>query len=207
MPEPSVTCTDCGYHLDYFAEGASCPSCGGTKRTHHRYLHDKMTVTDSMSWQQEYGERQWQEQWLRLVRLYDDLAAVYSGSRLSESTDEWRDTTRQFFVVCHHLADWLQKDQALPVAARDDVWDYLNNDPELALARDFSNTDKHYTRRSPTDRIVLIASITGGDQGPSVTIAWEVSGSRQGIRDALELAGGCLHSWRQFLTKHNLTEP
>jgi hypothetical protein len=83
----------------------------------------------------------------------------------------------------------------------------LNSDPELALARDFSNTDKHHTRRSPTDRTVFIASITGGDPGPSVTIAWEVSGSRQGTRDALELAGRCLHSWRQFLMKHSLTEP
>src|SRR5215211_2011278 len=207
MPDPAVTCTDCGYSLDDLAEGAPCPSCGSTKRTHHRYLHDQGTVTDSMSWQQELGERQWQEQWLRLVRLYDELAAIYSGSRLSQSTDEWRDTTRQFFVVCHHLADWLEKDQSLPVAARDDVWDYLNNDPKLALARDFSNTDKHHTRRSPADRTVFIASITGGDLGPSITVAWEVSGSRQGTRDALELAGGCLHSWRQFLMKHNLTEP
>lgn len=207
MPDPTVTCTDCGYHLDDLAEGAPCPSCGSMKRTHHRYFHDQVTATDSMSWQQEYGERQWQEQWLRLVRIHDDLAAIYSGSRLWQSTDEWRDITRQFFVVCHHLADWLANDEVLPVAARDDVWGYLNNDPELALARDFSNTDKHRTRRSPTDRTVFIASITGGDAGPSVTIAWEVSGIRQGTGDALQLADGCLRSWRRFLTKHRLTEP
>jgi len=137
MPDPTVTCADCGYHLDDLAEGAPCPSCGSIKRTHHRYFHDQVTATDSMSWQQEYGERKWQEQWLRLVRIHDDLAAIYSGSRLWQSTDEWRDITRQFFVVCHHLADWLAKDEALPVAARDDVWGYSENDPELALARDF----------------------------------------------------------------------
>jgi hypothetical protein len=207
MPDPIVTCTDCGQDLGNLAEGAPCPSCGSNRRTHHRYLHDHATATDSMSWQLEYGERQWQEQWLWLVRLYDDLAAIYSGSRLSQSTEEWRDTIRHFFVVCHHLADWLAKDQALPVVARDDVWDFLNNDPELALARDFSNTDKHRTRRRPTDRTVFISSITGGDAGPGVTIAWEISGSRQGTRDALELADGCLRSWRHFLAKHNLTEP
>jgi hypothetical protein len=207
MPDPAVTCTDCGHQLDDLAEGAPCSSCGSIKRTHHRYLHDQVTAADSLSWQLEYGERQWQEQWSRLVRIYDDLAAIYSGSRLRQTTDGWRDTVRQFFVVCHHLADWLAKDQALPAAARDDVWGYLNNDPELALARDFSNTDKHRTRRNPTDRTVFIASITGGDAGPSVTITWEVSGSRQGTRDALELADGCLRSWRQFLTRHNLTEP
>lgn len=203
-----TTCSDCGRDLNDDAERLPCPDCGALRRTTHVAVSDVLNVTDSVSYTLKYGGRAWQEVWRRLVRAHAHIVAIYDGtSGATESTDDWRDAVVDFVVACHHLADWLNKDPSVGPGPRSAVWGYVRADPDLSLAQDFSNSQKHRDRKKASARLVYVESVSGGsDSGGSMSIAWDVDGKTQGRRDALDLADACISKWRDFLAAQGLKE-
>ncbi|MBA3372591.1 MAG: hypothetical protein H0T98_03595 [Euzebyaceae bacterium] len=209
MPNWPTTCSGCGQTLNDLPDGEPCGECGDTARTTHVAVSDVIAVTDSVSYTLTYGGRPWQELWRRLLRAHARIVAIYDGvSASGQSTDDWRDAVDDFAVDCHHLADWINNDSAVPPGAQNAVWAYLNGDGDLALAQDFSNSVKHRDRKNPSARRVYVESVSGGSAGGgSITLAWDVGGVTQGRRDARDLADACVAKWRAFFTAHGLKEP
>ena len=164
--------------------------------------------SDSVSFTLTHGgARGWGQHWLQLLQGHRKLSAIYDGTTPLGNTLEWEALALAYFVGCHHMGDWFRNDGALSEIVRKDAIPYLYADPALPLAAAISNTSKHLERNSPTDATAYILDVSGGTDGGSLTVAWDMHGERQGTRDTLDLADACLASWRGFMKKHGLQEP
>jgi hypothetical protein len=107
-----------------------------------------------------------------------------------------------FFNVCRELADWLWQNAGV---SEQSVRQLIENSHYLRLADAMAQTTKHHTRTGRRNPITAnIAEMSGTPDGFRVRIDWSRPSGSSGSRDALELARGCVRSWRRFVRAQKL---
>ena len=103
-------------------------------------------VDPRSSWRTEDVAEQWGEywrpeviqQWSLIRHGLDRLEAIYAGLEGAGYENEYE--AHAFFLMCHHLADFLIQFQGVPKAM---VHGFVAGDPSLALCRDLVINLKH----------------------------------------------------------------
>lgn len=198
----STFCSDCRIALDRLRADAPCPQCGSMNRTHEVEAFSTISISDSVGVAIEHGPRSWQDRWRTFIHNLDQLRSIYAGTS-SANNVEWEQTVRAVLGDAFQLRDYIAADLALGKEAHR----WVDGRPNLSLARDFANTDKHYKRENPAHRTVYIKGTSSGTGGNAVTLGVETPGAQMEILDSLDIATGCLNEWRQFRANHGLAEP
>jgi hypothetical protein len=199
-------CPDCGTDLTDIPLGDPCPSCSGPNRVTHATVEsvDCIATVEEVSLNITRDDhRPWSEKWLETLRCLRALEAAYTGTE-GLNNDEIDDRCLSFFVACDHVRDWLAGDTP-PGVTTDDIEQHFMSSEALQRCNAVCNTHKHHTRRSGTTARIRETSITPSGNRVTIEIDWATS-NRTTV-DALDLANGCLESWRAFFTKFSVTEP
>jgi hypothetical protein len=171
----------------------------------------------------------WREQYWRMRRSRDRLAAAATG-QLAADSDEARDRLVHFYQDAYHLKDWLKNDPVVPGPARGQALEqHITPTSVLALCADIANGAKHLLLKSSrthdsstgvTSQSVTLrpATVVGraviGSSGaatPPVVAAqpqpalhsWIIESNGQ-TYDALVLADQVIAAWDGWLHTHQL---
>lgn len=149
----------------------------------------------------------WREQYDRMHRSYERLAAVTRGEHPdARSSDTARDALYHFFQDAYHLKDWIKATTA-PVIGKE-IEDRIKDSKPPCLCADLCNGTKHFRldpERKPktgdhstafTGQDVAVRPATAGTgQPPRPALhAWRFT-SRGETGDALTLAGEVVGEW------------
>jgi hypothetical protein len=204
--ETQVSCTECGVSLTGAPFDQPCATCGSDCKTVHIFATDTGTISAFEEAEVEYEVgRTWVEQWGRIERHYLKLQDIYGGAENGEPS-AWKAVMGDFAVAVHHLAEWLDRDTAVPPTVGASALQYVHSDPSLSLAVAVSNSYKHHTRRSGVQ--ADISSIYSSSRGNALKIGWRDDRSgTHGVQDGLQLADDCVASWRRFMSANSLSVP
>jgi hypothetical protein len=197
-----MTCPHCGESLDASPVGRPCPQCGGLRRdatvsgqtAEGRVEFPSPTIAIGYP-----SPRPWQQQWQDILRALKPVERAYMTQGGLSNEDVRRDI-ENFFKVCRELADWLWQNTGVskPTAIK-----RVHRSHYLRLADAMAQTAKHHTRiptyQNPNPITARIAEIRVEPDGARVRIDWSRPTGAKGSRDALDLAQGCVRSWRRFL--------
>ena len=202
-------CPDCGSDLAQVPVGTPCPDCAGKRRQAVVELLPISTVAvaEEVSYVIGKGDqRNWAEQWQRLVRGRDAIQSAYSLDGVRSSLDI-ENSVLSFFCDCSHLKDWMLGDiEALPGVTSHEIDDHIGSSQALLCAEALCNTSKHHTRR--VGRVTArIRQVEVAPETARVTIEVEWATPNATHHDALDLADRCIGSWREFLAEFNIPEP
>jgi len=145
--------------------------------------------------------RPWKQ---KLQDLVDALEPIEHGYKTNQglSSEGVRRDIENFFKICRELADWLWQNAGV---SEQTVMQYVRNSHYLRLADAMAQTTKHHTRTFGKNPITAqIAELRGTPDGYRVRIDWSRPSGSIGSRDALELARGCVRSWRRFVRTQKL---
>jgi hypothetical protein len=202
-----MTCPDCGESLDATPVGQPCPQCGGQRRDATVLGQTARAVATAPAPSIAIGHtnpRPWQEKWQDILDALKPIEHAYT-TRDGLSNKDVEQDIRGFFRVCREMADWLWKNTSL---SKDTVMKRVMKSHYLRLADAIAQTTKHHTRdvtrRNPNPITAGIAETRITPDGARVRIDWSRPSGSTGSRDALELASGCIRSWRRFLREQNL---
>ena len=148
----------------------------------------------------------WVEQWDRVKLGLNRVEAVYAGRREDEGSAGASYDVFAFFVICHHLADWIENDPAVRRPTQRRARDFRSKSVELKVCADLANRSKHSalegtrtgdpsTGPSRQDVSVML--------GQGAKHAFQVSSGGED-RDALDLARACVGRWETFLKRRHL---
>ena len=151
--------------------------------------------------------RPWQEKWRMMTCALRKLEAAYAGSAPIDPIEvELR--ADSFFDECSHLWDWLCENSAQGVLAipQGDITSYRDASPDLTLAQDICNTNKHHTRRAGF-RTARIRSVEMGPFGNRVSVeaGWGLPTAT--TEDGLGLACRCVAAWTKLLGDNGIVLP
>lgn len=202
-----MTCPECGESLDATPVGGPCPRCGGLRRD----------ATAQAQAAECYGEappptiaigypspRPWRQKWQDVLDALKPIERAYETQK-GLSNEDVRRAIEDFFQVCRELADWLWQSTG---ASKSTVMKRVHGSHYLRLADAIAQTAKHHTRKptkqNPNPITAGIAEIRIGPGGAQVRIDWSRPNGAKGSRGALDLACGCVRSWRRFLYEQGL---
>jgi hypothetical protein len=149
------------------------------------------------------GTRPWHEKWHRVLLGLATIHQSYSGELGFQSTVAWTEAISSFLGSAHHLHEWITLDKSTPASARSDAQSYMQSDTHLKIAEGFSNTDKHHTRKHGWQ--TQISSLRCTSTGNQARVMWkDVATGDTGEIDVLDLAEGCVATWRSFFAVHGL---
>lgn len=159
-----------------------------------------------------------QEQFSRMMRWYQRFEELNNGIPHSRPSDFYEDDVYAFFFNCYHLKDWLINDSTLPETVRDAVENYINESPTLGLTADICNSLKHLvlhkkkrTNQNPTFTNKAFSLEFNETINPSqpldakavIRVKFNIE-TKDGVRDAFEIATEAMVAWKEFFTTHNL---
>ncbi len=118
---------------------------------------------------------------------------------------EYDDDLLSFFMHCHHLKDWAEKDQTANITGQE-VEALIANNIELQICADLANRSKHvvFDRKPWQDAKIISRSATINlNIGASTSehIIMLEDGSEY---SALDVADKAVDIWRQLLQSKNL---
>jgi hypothetical protein len=201
-------CPDCASGLDDVPVGEPCPRCGGERRSAWVVAETataEASALDPGIRTREEGSRPWGEKWQVAMYCFDRLEEAYDPAYGRLDIQDVRARVTAFFSACFDLRDWIK-------SARPDLKEkaakLFNNPGVLSQCADIANTYKHRDRSQAgarTARVLEVAVEPGG--GASVSLDLDCDNPETSVRDALELARGCLAAWRAFFLENKLIEP
>jgi hypothetical protein len=171
----------------------------------------------------------WREQYARMRRSRDHLAAAATG-QLAADSDQARDLLVHFYQDAYHLKDWLKNDPTVPASAVGAIEADVKIDPFLALCADVANGSKHFKLTS-TKTGDLATTVAGQNvvvrpgtavaranvpsPGSSPALAeqvpprpalhsWNIQSKGQS-HDALALANQVISAWDRWLNAQQLS--
>jgi hypothetical protein len=156
------------------------------------------------------------EQFHRVKRYLEKLRLISAGD-FPAVVGNPEDEIFSFFVHCHNLKDWVDKDESL--AFRDKVGNFFHSNPLLTKCADISNGHKHMGldpksptwKKRPFPKIQptlsnLSQTITiypkSAQRLPTAAVAACVV-SDDGEIGFLELAEACVQAWTDFFKANN----
>jgi hypothetical protein len=202
-----MTCPDCGESLDTTPVGQPCPRCGGFHRdavvsaqtAEARVEAPLPTIAIGYS-----CPRPWRQKWQDVLDAVELVERDYQPQG-SLGNEKVRRNVEGFFQACRELADWLWQNAGV---TKSKVHERIRQSHYLRLADAMAQTAKHHTRTPASQNqnpiTAAIAEIRVGADGARVRIDWSRPNGSRGSRDALELARGCIRSWRRFLHENSL---
>ena len=151
----------------------------------------------------------YEEQLERVRRYYARFRKLNDGMEHTAATDEYIDDVYAFFMHCHHLKDWLQKDPAYTKHTHRQIDNHVKHTQVLAICADICNAAKHFTlgRRCSggtprmgkgVGEVNLCDGISGEELPTTIKLRLSIThGGKE--RDAFQLATDALRSWESFI--------
>jgi len=199
-----MTCHDCGEPLDTVPVGQPCPQCRGVRRDAMVMAQTAEARAEAMSPTIAIGypdPRPWRQKLQDVEEALEPIKHAYTSNE-GLSNEVVRRDIENFFKVCRELADWLWQNTTV---SKPTVMKIVQNSHFLRLADAMAQTTKHHTRTGRDNPITArIAEIHITPEGARARIEWSRPAGSKGSRDALELAYGCLRSWRRFVRAQKL---
>lgn len=156
-------------------------------------------------------QRTWREQYDRVLRWYERFTSITQGKSHTCPTAMLEDDVLAFFQNCHHLKDWLLRDDAISPRVMDrEMNGHVAAHRALRLCRDVCNATKHLGRdRSPESEhpgfgaknLTLDLSQPGG----VISVVYWVETDNDDV-NAFELATECVALWKAFLDQRGLLQ-
>jgi len=145
-------------------------------------------------------DRTWRQKWRDIGTGVDKLQNIYVGNVIDQYA--LGQQVKGLFADLHEIADHLDHQEfGHKKHARTKLYNY----PDLEICAGFVNTKKHDEIDRGKDPITAWMEPARGDNGVSMVIKWSRPSGRQGTKDALDLARGCVRDWGQFFAAHKLT--
>lgn len=143
-----------------------------------------------------------------MKRAYERLKAINTDNGNTISLNGAQDETEEFFNQCHHLKDWLIKDDTNTLT-KNEVENFVNNNKSLCLAADICNSFKHAgLSKNPRSGKVLAGAnnhinlqLKDGQFVATASREFNINGDRC---DALSLATECLEAWDKYLQQNQI---
>jgi hypothetical protein len=151
------------------------------------------------------------EQFERVKRYYARFQKLNAGRPHDVPSEEYFDEIYAFFQNCYHLKEYLKNDPAFTKHSNQDIEDFLNNTPALAICADICNGLKHLTLKRPPrsgdipkisrKNIALSINETIGSNKPAeVKIKASIEIDHKGTKlDAFQVATDALRAWSSFI--------
>lgn len=204
-----MTCPDCGESLDASPVEQPCPRCGGLRRDVTVLAQTARAVAEAPAPSIAIGypiPRPWRQKWQDILDALKPVERAYM-TRDGLSNEDVRRDMEDFFRACREMADWLWQNTSL---SKPTVMKRVRSSHYLRLADAIAQTTKHHTRTvTKQNPNPITAGITNilmtPDGGARVQIDWSRPSGSTGSRDGLELARGCIRSWRRFLREQNIS--
>jgi len=148
------------------------------------------------------NQTKYQEQYNRLNRLYESFKEINDGKIHDKSSEFYQDVVYAFFMNCHHLKDWIKNDLAA-ASVKDNVENYINNNPDLRLCADICNGVKHLRRDSNRSgerpEFGKKKAKLYIESGPiTIALKYEIK-TDSGTIDAFDLATKYIKAWGIFI--------
>lgn len=113
-----------------------------------------------MTKREDYSE-DLESQYKRLERKYSEVIKNFDKTIRSKSSQEMLDSTHDFFIICYHLREWVQKDNKVDEKIKLKLPSFENDNIRsdhpligLQICRDLCNSFKHSKldkKRRPND--------------------------------------------------------
>jgi hypothetical protein len=146
------------------------------------------------------GMPQWPAQYKRMMRWHDRIAATV-GER-GRVDEHHLDDLYAFFVMCHHLNDWLQNDRTVTIPKKD-IRAFIKRERSLRICADLANGVKHFVRDRPAEVdprafVTLGGSVEDGKfEASAVIFIGE-------LMEAWPIVRECVDAWDRFLCERSL---
>lgn len=152
------------------------------------------------------------EQFDRVNRYFNLFKQINNGKTHNQPSLYRDDVVISFFQHCYHLKDWIKNDPACS-ALKDDVEDFITNNPNLSICADICNKAKHLkltkkprSAENPSldvnDSVVKLVIKDGAvPERIDISVKYNVS-TDSGDKDAFELAERCVLAWQSFISSN-----
>lgn len=185
---------------------------------------------------EDYSE-ELESQYRRLERKYTEVIKNIDKTTRSKGSQEILDSTHDFFTICYHLREWVQKDEKVNTKIKSKIPSFENRimqpnnlENSLLICRDLCNSFKHRKldeRRKPNDASTIINSVGGAifmvpikelqerEKGKTIHLKDEDSifmgdftvSFRNNQYDLGSVVKYCMHFWKTFFEENNLLMP
>jgi hypothetical protein len=118
---------------------------------------------------------------------------------------EYDDDLLSFFMHCHHLKDWVEKDLNADTT-KQEVKDLIANNIELQICADLANRSKHVVFKiAPWQDAKITGRSVTIDLGRGASTSEHIIMLKDGSKySALDVADKAVDIWSQFLQSKNL---
>lgn len=147
------------------------------------------------------------EQFNRVLRWYKRFEEINNGTIHDRSSDFYQDLIYAFFQNCHHLKDWISKDDENQLSEKC-LDQFIDSHYELKIAaalcigsKHLEITNKHFDKNTEIEKRDYKVGV--GNGAVSISIKFTIYTS-SGRFDAFDIATRCIILWRQFFNLNNL---
>jgi hypothetical protein len=185
----------------------------------------------------EHYSEELESQYRRLERKYTEVIKNLDKTTRSKGSQEILDSTHDFFTICYHLREWVQKDEKVNRKIKSKLPLFENRtmqsnnlENSLLICRDLCNSFKHRKldeRGNPNDASTTINSVGGAlfmvpikelqdrEKGKTIHLKDEDSifmgdftvSFRNNQYDLGSVVKYCMHFWKTFFEENNLLMP
>jgi hypothetical protein len=150
----------------------------------------------------------YREQFERVKRYYERLKQINNGiPPCKDGVYEvsFLDEFYAFFVFCRHLEDWIKHDKSVNFHDKKNILRKLMDRNEcLTICRDICNGIKHlepFQYKGKFDNNQKVSLKIKNGKWESILVKHYVL-TREGKKDAFELATECLNKWEEFIREN-----
>ncbi|KKS35075.1 MAG: hypothetical protein UU95_C0005G0038 [Parcubacteria group bacterium GW2011_GWC2_42_12] len=183
---------------------------------------------------EEYSENL-ESQFRSMERVFNKIMADFENREFSKSSRERLDEVYNFFQICYHLREWIQKDSKVDQIVKDKLptFEKDNSPIQFLICRDLCNKTKHsildkIKGHKPNDVNTKIVPYGGAifsvpfkdldeanKKGETLHVKEEEGifmGNyfvefRNNKYDLKGTVQGCMHVWKEFFEKNDLLLP
>jgi hypothetical protein len=176
-----------------------------------------------------------ESQYRRMERSFNKIIADFESTTFSKSSEERLDDVYDFFLICYHLREWIQKDSIVEQSIKDKLPTFEKDDStvQFQMCRDLCNKSKHATLEEtkwhkPNDVNTKIISYGGAVFKASTSEIEEAQKKKESIHlksedgifmgnylvafkenqyDLKGVVQACMHVWKDFFEKNDLLLP
>lgn len=153
-------------------------------------------------------ERDWSRRWEVLTRERERLHAPRAGELSAGAVQSALQELQSFFIQAYHLKDALKADRSAHGISATAIERTITSDPDLALAADLANLDKHFNLTRPprsglVPRVISAHGVRPGSGKDGWTLEVQISHGPT-WRDGLEIADSVVRAWETHLTRWGL---
>jgi hypothetical protein len=95
-----------------------------------------------------------ESQYRRMERKYKEILDDFEGTIFSKSSEKRLDVVYDFFLICYHLREWVEKDEKICTEIKKNIPTFEKPDSpvQFQMCRDLCNKSKHFIlEKKPND--------------------------------------------------------